>query len=218
MKALELNNIIVPKEFNESIVLLETLVDNERVLRPVIVADNGTLIFGKNRIEAYTTLGATSIPVIMVMSHNGDDEKRPDLTPTEAFVAFEYYKPMWERELVSQLGKQRRPLHPFDGHLNKSIGYGRDSMNKVGKLVRAVIEEPEKYGSLIAEMDKTEKITTAFKKLCELTKEKRIHELEEAPVRGIKKVYLLLAPAHKKQFRQWLKSAESECEDGGEKT
>lgn len=109
---------------------------------------------------------------------------RLDLTASEALAITAYFE-----------DEEKRKAREREVEAGKFKGSLVTEMDETGKADPAFEKLPE--------MDETSKVKPTFKRL-RLTREQKIQRFEDAPLIGIKKVYLILEDDHQKRFRQWL--------------
>ena len=165
---------------------LEALARNIReigLLHTFPVTPSGELIAGERRLEACKLLGWTSVPVHEVdidsiaRGELAENTYRKDFTPSE-MVAIARTVEQRERELA----RQRMTLGKIS---TGSTGKARDKIaaplgisGKKLEMARAVVEaaerEPERFGHLVAEMDRTRKVSAAHRALRRIQDEQRV--------------------------------------------
>jgi N6-adenosine-specific RNA methylase IME4 len=147
------------------------------LLHPIGVRPDGTLAFGERRLRAAQLLGWQEIPVRIITSDAVavefiENTCRKDFTPSE-LVAAGYAIERIERERA----KQRKAHEGRPGKLpERQTGDARDKiaaqLGISGKTYErakfvcfAAAVEPEKYGRLLADMDRTGKVNGPYKRL-----------------------------------------------------
>lgn len=149
-----------------------------RLLQPICVRPDGTLIDGKRRIEAFRLLGRTHIPVhvvdidAIVRGEFAANALRKDFTPSE-LVAIGQELERVEREQA----KERKAHDGRPGKLpERQTGDARDKVaaqigisGRTFEKARAVVEaanaEPERFGELLADMDRSGRVDRAYQRL-----------------------------------------------------
>jgi N6-adenosine-specific RNA methylase IME4/ParB-like chromosome segregation protein Spo0J len=175
---------------------LASSIEDIGLLHPVVVTPDGKLIAGERRLEAAKALGWIKVPVHVVnvdaiaRGELVENTDRKNFTPSE-LVAITATIEKRERELA----KQRMTL----GKVSTGSGAGktRDKVDKVAAplgasgrtiekaraIVAAAKAEPERFGNLVAEMDRTGKVNAAHRALRRTQDEKRVLGLVPAPGR-----------------------------------
>jgi N6-adenosine-specific RNA methylase IME4 len=144
---------------------------------PVITPDNH-LIAGERRLRAMQQLGRTDIAVRVVdLDHiargeYAENAARKDFTPSEAVAIMRALEPL-EREAAQKRMRAGRPSENCsEGNGNaldkiaKATGMHRTTLAKAEAVVDAAEAEPEKYGKLLAAMDKTGRVNGPYRRLC----------------------------------------------------
>jgi ParB/RepB/Spo0J family partition protein len=153
------------------------------LLHPVVVKPSGELIAGERRLKACELLGWTSVPVHVVNIDSiargelAENACRKDFTPSE-LVAIAATVERRERELAQQrmtLGKVST------GSTGKSrdkiaapLGKSGRTLEKARAVVEAAEREPNKFGHLVSEMDRTGKVNAAHRALRRTQDEQRV--------------------------------------------
>jgi ParB-like chromosome segregation protein Spo0J len=172
------------------IAALAASIESVGLLQPVVVDKNHRLIAGHRRIKALQTLNCDEVEVRVVAglddavqaltAERDENTCREAFKPSEATSLGERLEAL-ERERAKERREatQAKPGHRIgDDILSAPIGKGstRDIVGKaVGMsgmsytrakaVVNAAKKEPEKFGALVEEMDRTGKVSTAYNKL-----------------------------------------------------
>jgi N6-adenosine-specific RNA methylase IME4 len=162
------------------------------LLHPIVVTKQGRLIAGARRLAAAKLLGWKEIPVTevdlddIVRGEFAENSQRKDFLPSEIEAI--------RRAMASLVATPRgRPPKNPENFRNKDAGETRDkigafagvsgrTVEKIAAVVEAAEAEPEKFGRLVEEMDRTGKVTGAYRKLRMMRDEERVASL--APVPG----------------------------------
>jgi N6-adenosine-specific RNA methylase IME4 len=162
---------------------LAASIDELGLLHPVVVRPDGTLIAGERRLRAAQLLGWSAIPVHVVdldavtRGEFAENVHRKNFTLSEAVAIKRALAPR-EREAARQRqaatlkrgstkpvvqilhngGKTRDRVAAF-------TGVSHTTLARAEAIVDAADAEPEKYGRLLAAMDKTGRVNAPFKRL-----------------------------------------------------
>jgi N6-adenosine-specific RNA methylase IME4 len=148
------------------------------LLQPIVVRPDGTLIAGERRLHAAQRLGWTEIPVhvvdldAIVRGEFAENACRKDFAPSE-LVAIGAEVERIERERA----KERKAHDGRPGKLpERQTGDARDKIaaqlgisgrtyEKAKTVVEAAEAEPERFGKLVEDMDRTGRVNGIFKRL-----------------------------------------------------
>ena len=148
------------------------------LLHPVVVRPDGLLVAGERRLRAAQLLGWADIPVTVVnldavargeLAENAD---RKNFLPSEIDAIRRALEPLEkaaakERMLAGKPGgnfpqgaggKTRDRIAAFAGVSGRTV-------EKIAKVVEAAEAEPERYGKLRADMDRTGQVNGVYKRL-----------------------------------------------------
>jgi N6-adenosine-specific RNA methylase IME4 len=166
------------------------------LLQPISVTSDGRLIGGRRRIEAFKVVGRTDIPVhvvdidAVVRGEFAENAHRKDFTPSE-LVAIGREVERVERDRA----KERKAHDGRPGKLpERQTGDARDKVamrlgvsgrhyEKAKAIVDAAEAEPEKFGKLLADMDRTGRVNGVFKRL-KVTQQAEQIRAEPPPLPG----------------------------------
>jgi N6-adenosine-specific RNA methylase IME4 len=170
---------------------LAASIDEVALLHPIVVRPDRTLVSGERRLKAVELLGWTEVPITVVdhledaltvlHAEAAENVCRKDFLPSEA-VAMGRTLEAFEREEAKKRQQEHggtAPGKPKDtsGKLPEVLGgQSRDkvgaqvglsgrSYEKAKTVVAAAEKEPEKYGELVGQMDRTGKVNGAHKRL-----------------------------------------------------
>jgi len=163
------------------------------LLHPVVVTPAGRLIAGQRRLGACQLLGWTDVPVTVVdllQAACGEAHEnfiRKDLLPSEIVALKRAIDPMERRDARSRQGTRADLCHPAtvaEGQgdardkIARYLGVGRTTIERAEAVVEAAEEDPDEYGYLVEQMDRSGKVAGAFRRLTVLRQAK---ELEAKP-------------------------------------
>jgi N6-adenosine-specific RNA methylase IME4/ParB-like chromosome segregation protein Spo0J len=163
------------------------------LLHPVVVTPEGRLIAGQRRLEACRQLGWTEIPVTIVdllQAARGEAHEnfiRKDLLPSEIVALKRAIEPLERREARERQGHRADLCHPATvaecqgaarDKIARYLGVGRTTVERAEAVVAAAEEDPEEYGDLVEQMDRSGKVAGAYRRLTVL---KQAKELEASP-------------------------------------
>jgi N6-adenosine-specific RNA methylase IME4 len=154
-------------------------IGNVGLLHPVVLRTDKRLIAGERRLAACKQLGWTDIPVTLldldeiVRGEQAENFDRKDFTWTEAVSIGRELAPM-----IEAAAKERMiAAHASPGKLpQQEHGRARDqiaaatgkkarSLDKATAIVVAAEAEPDKFGKLAEDMDRTGRVDGPFKRL-----------------------------------------------------
>jgi N6-adenosine-specific RNA methylase IME4/ParB-like chromosome segregation protein Spo0J len=167
------------------------------LLHPVVVTPEGRLIAGQRRLEACRTLGWDDVPITVVdlyQAARGEAHEnfvRKDLLPSEIVALKRAIEPLERREARERQGHKTDLRHPATvaegqgasgGEARDKIAQylcvGRTTIERAEAVVEAAEDEPEEYGYLVEQMDRSGKVAGVYRRL---TIMKQARELEAAP-------------------------------------
>jgi N6-adenosine-specific RNA methylase IME4 len=167
------------------------------LLHPVVVTPSGRLIAGQRRLEACRQLGWTEVPVTIVdllQAARGEAHEnfvRKDLLPSEIVALKRAIEPLERREARQRQGSRADLCHPatvaecqgaYPGdtrdNIARYLGVGRTTIERAEAVVEAAEEEPDEYGHLVEQMDRSGKVAGAYRRLTVL---RQARELNAAP-------------------------------------
>ena len=163
------------------------------LLHPVVVTPEGRLIAGQRRLEACRLLGWSEVPVTVVdlyQAARGEAHEnfvRKDLLPSEIVALKRAIEPLERREARQRQGSRADLCHPAtvaEGQgdardkIARYLGVGRTTIDRAEAVMEAAEEDPEEYGHLVEQMDRSGKVAGAYRRLTVL---KQAKELDAAP-------------------------------------
>jgi N6-adenosine-specific RNA methylase IME4/ParB-like chromosome segregation protein Spo0J len=150
------------------------------LLHPVVVTLEGRLIAGQRRLEACKSLGWIEIPVTVVdllQAARGEAHEnfvRKDLLPSEIVALKRAIEPLERREARQRQGVRADLCHPATvaecqgpsrDKIARYLGVGKTTIDRAEAVVEAAEEDPEEYGYLVEQMDRSGKVAGAFRRL-----------------------------------------------------
>jgi ParB/RepB/Spo0J family partition protein len=163
------------------------------LLHPIVVRADGTLIAGGRRVEAVKKLGWASIPVTIIdieqiaRGEHAENVERKDFTLSEAVAIARALEPeekaaAKERMMAgtpsSKLDKGRS-----DEKVAKATGKKRSTLAKAREVVEAAEADPDKFGKLQEDMDRTGNANGPHKRL-KVTRQAEAIRAEPPPLPG----------------------------------
>jgi N6-adenosine-specific RNA methylase IME4/ParB-like chromosome segregation protein Spo0J len=170
---------------------LATSIEEVGLLHPVVVTPEGRLIAGQRRLEACRLLEWTDVPVTVVdlyQAARGEAHEnfvRKDLLPSE-IVALKRAIERYERREARERQGARVDVSPEPDSapgdardkIAQYLGVGRTTIERAEAVIEAAEENPEEYGHLAEQMDRSGKVAGAYRRLTVL---KQAKELDAAP-------------------------------------
>jgi N6-adenosine-specific RNA methylase IME4 len=168
------------------------------LLQAIGVQPDGLLIWGERRLHAAKLLGWTEIPVnvvdldSVVRGEFAENAHRKDFTLSEAVAIRRALEPI-EREAAKERQGARTDKRPENFSTSSSgraldkvatvIGKHRTTIAKAEAIVDAAEAEPEKFGKLLADMDRTGRANGVYRRL-KITKQAEQIRAEPPPLPG----------------------------------
>ncbi|WP_077960776.1 MT-A70 family methyltransferase [Ensifer adhaerens] len=170
------------------------------LLQPIVIKPDGSLIAGERRLAAARLLGWQEIPVrvvdiaSIVRGELAENQERKQFLPSEQ-VAIAKDVEDEERAAAQEridAARHRNGSANLAGPNGESrdkvaarIGAKRTTLAKAKELVEAAEAEPEKYGKLVEDMDRTGRVDGPFRRLVVARKAEAIRrETPPLPARG----------------------------------
>jgi N6-adenosine-specific RNA methylase IME4 len=163
---------------------LAASIDDVGLLHPVVVTPEGRLIAGQRRLEACRLLGWPEVQVTVVdlcQAARGEAHEnfvRKDLLPSEIVALKRAIEPLERREARQRQGERADLCHPATvaecqradpgdarDRISRYLGVGRTTIERAEAVVEAAEEEPEEYGHLVEQMDRSGKVAGAYRRL-----------------------------------------------------
>jgi hypothetical protein len=150
------------------------------LLHPIVVRPDGVLVAGERRLRAAKLLGWTEIPVNIIdleavtRGEFAENAVRKDFTLSEAVAIKRALEPL-EKIAAKERQGTRTDKHP--GKLPtsskgraadkaaKATGMARRTLEKAEAIVDAAEGEPEKFGKLLDDMDRTGRVSGVYRRL-----------------------------------------------------
>ncbi len=163
------------------------------LLHPVVVTPEGRLIAGQRRLEACRSLGWIDVPVTVVdllQAARGEAHEnlaRKDLLPSEIVALKRAIEPLERKEARQRQGVRTDLGQPeaevecqgdARDKIARYLGVGRTTIDRAEAVLEAAEEDPEEYGHLVEQMDRSGKVAGAFRRLSVL---KQAKDLEASP-------------------------------------
>jgi N6-adenosine-specific RNA methylase IME4 len=165
------------------------------LLHPVVVTPEGRLIAGQRRLAACRLLGWAEVPVTVVdlyQAARGEAHEnfiRKDLLPSEIVALKRAIEPLERRAARERQGSRADLCHPATvgdcqgdarDNIARYLGVGRTTIERAEAVVEAAEADPEEYGYLVEQMDRSGKVAGAYRRLTVQQQAKQI--IAEPPV------------------------------------
>jgi ParB/RepB/Spo0J family partition protein len=148
------------------------------LLHPIVVRPDGVLVAGERRLRAAKLLGWETIPVTVVdldeivRGEFAENACRENFTPSEINAIRRALEPIERaaaKNRMSEAGKGVENFHTLTGKTRDKIGNfagvsGR-TIDKIAEVCDAAEAEPERFGHLVEEMDRTGKVDRAYREI-----------------------------------------------------
>ena len=166
------------------------------LLHPVVVTPSGRLIAGQRRLQACRQLGWKDVPVTVVdlyQAARGEAHEnfvRKDLLPSEIVALKRAIEPLERRAARERQGSRTDLCLPATvaecqgaarDKIARYLGVGKTTIDRAEAVVEAAEEDPEEYGHLVEQMDRSGKVAGAYRRLI-VTKQAKELEAEPAPL------------------------------------
>lgn len=163
------------------------------LLHPVVVTPAGRLIAGQRRLEACRQLGWAEVPVTVVDLYQGargeahENFVRKDLLPSEIVALKRAIEPLERREARHRQGTRADLCYPATAaecqgdardKVARYLGVGRTTIERAEAVIEAAEEEPEEFGHLVEQMDRSGKVSGAYRRLTVLL---QVREMQQTP-------------------------------------
>lgn len=159
------------------------------LLHPIVITPEGRLIAGQRRLEACRQLGWTEVPVTVVdllQAVRGEAHEnfvRKDLLPSEIVALKRAIEPLERREARQRQGSRvdlRSPIAVTESQgesrdkIARYLGVGRTTIDRAEAVLEAAEEDPEEYGHLVEQMDRSGKVASAYRRLTVLKQARKL--------------------------------------------
>jgi ParB-like chromosome segregation protein Spo0J len=146
------------------------------LLHPIVIRRDGMLIAGERRLEACKQLGWVDVPVNvvdiaeLVRAELHENSIRKDFLPSEIDAIRRALEPIEKADAEGRM-KAGTPAKVSQGSgrvtdkIGSFAGVSGRTVEKIAAVVAAAEAEPEKFGHLVEEMDKSGKVDRAHKQL-----------------------------------------------------
>ena len=182
MNVIQLDKIKIGKRHRKDmgdIAGLAASIEEVGLLHPVVVTPGSTLIAGERRIAAFKHLGRNDIPATVVdlqeivRGEFAENMVRKAFAPTEEVAIYRALAPAEEeaaRKRMSEAARVGKVSTPSDAgktrdKVGKYVGKSGRTLEKQVAIVEAAEAEPEKFGKLMADMDRTGRVDGPHKRL-----------------------------------------------------
>jgi ParB family transcriptional regulator, chromosome partitioning protein len=183
------------REMGDIASLAGSMAEPHGLLHPVVVRPDGKLIAGERRLRAAQLLGWETIPVTVVdldeiaRGEFAENAVRKDFTLSEAVAIKRALEPL-EKAAAKERMLAGKPLEKFsEGNgraldkIAKATGMHRTTLAKAEAIVDAAEAESERFGKLLADMDRTGRVNGVYRRL-KIAKQAELIRAEPPPLPG----------------------------------
>jgi len=165
------------KDFGNLADLATSIDDRGGLIQPIAIKPSNELIAGERRMRAWplTKFSADPIPVrvldvdSIIAGEWDENAKRKDFTPSEAAAISEEIQKQLSSLAAARMKAGKKAEGAAKGnagdHAARATGFDRRTIDKAKAVVKAAKENPERFGKLQADMDRTGKVDGPFKRL-----------------------------------------------------
>ena len=156
-------------------------IEQNTLLHPIVIRADGRLIAGERRLEAYKLLGRAEIPATVVdlkeivrgeLAENAD---RLNFQPSEIDAIRRALEPIEKAAAKERMRRRREVCESFapfprerqDRRLRRRLGA---TVRKIAAIVAAAETEPERFGKLAADMDRSGRVEAPYRRLRNIQK------------------------------------------------
>jgi N6-adenosine-specific RNA methylase IME4 len=148
-------------------------IDEVGLLHPIVVNKSGKLIAGERRLRAFELLGRSEIPVRVVdlaeivRGELAENAQRKDFLPSEIDAIRRALEPAVREEATSRKLSGRSASNGGDTRdkIGAFAGVSGRQVEKIAKVVEAAEAEPERFGKLVADMDRSGRVNGVYRRL-----------------------------------------------------
>ena len=168
------------------------------LLHPIVVRPDGVLIAGERRLRAAQALGWSEIPAsvvdldAVVRGEFAENAVRKDFSLSEAVAIKRALEPL-EKAAAKERQGTRTDKHPGKLPISskgraadkaaKATGMARRTLEKAEAIVAAAEAEPERFGKLLEDMDRTGRANGVYRRL-KIAKQAELIRAEPPPLPG----------------------------------
>ena len=146
------------------------------LLQPIVINEKNELVDGQRRILAFEKLAKTEIPCFrinlqeIVLGEFSANHYRKDWTFSEMVSIKRAIEPYERKKAKERMLSGKKPsVNLTNGRsldsIGKIVGVSRNTLKKAEEIVTAAEQDPEKYQSLVVEMDSKKNVDEPYKKL-----------------------------------------------------
>src|SRR6516165_622833 len=153
------------------------------LIHPVVVRPDSTLIIGVRRLAACRYLGWEEVPVTVldleqiVRGEFAENAYRKAFLPSEIYEILRELEPLekaaaQERQRATQFGNGGGKFPSPSGvkgksrdHMARLVGISGRTLDKIKAVIDAAESDPERFGRLLVEMDRSGKVDRAYYEL-----------------------------------------------------
>jgi N6-adenosine-specific RNA methylase IME4 len=186
---------------NGDIEALARSIDAHGLMHPIVITPSGALIAGRRRMLAWplTKFGSQDIPVrILDLDEIGraelaENTDRKDFLPSEIDAIRRALEPIEKAAAKERQGSRNDLRETFPevdeqrarDKVGAFAGVSGRTVEKIAQVMRAAEVEPEKYGKLAEDMDRTGRVNGPFMRLRNMQAAERItKEVPPLPMQG----------------------------------
>jgi ParB-like nuclease domain len=186
---------------NGDIEALARSIDTHGLMHPIVITQSGALIAGRLRMLAWplTKFGNEDIPVRIIdldeigRGELAENTDRKDFLPSEIDAIRRALEPIEKAAAKERQGSRNdlRETFPEVGEqrardsVGAFAGVSGRTVEKIAHVMRAAEAEPEKYGQLAKDMDRTGRVDGPFKRSRNMqAAEKITNETPPLPMQG----------------------------------
>ena len=173
-----IKDIIIKERYRKEFGDIDVLADNISsvgLLQPVVINENNELIDGQRRILAYQKLGRNEISCFKIdlekvfLGEFSANYYRKDWTISEMVAIKRAIEPYEKKKAKERMLSGKPSVNLTKGRsidsVGKIVGASRNTIKKAEEIVTAAEQNPEKYQSLVVEMDSKKNVDKAHNKL-----------------------------------------------------